>query len=74
MSRAHNKRITLEQQIHPLVTKDIPTFFPAIVLSDISPFRTFVTFRHYDGRAERYFSMVAVNSAVTRRSVAGSAD
>ena len=43
MSKAHNERMTLEQQIQPLVTKDIRTFFPAMVvrigLSDISPLR-----------------------------------
>jgi hypothetical protein len=62
MSKAHNERMTLEQQIQPLVTKDIRAFFPAMVvrigLSAVSasalrsyggqaPFRTFVTFRHY---------------------------
>jgi CO dehydrogenase/acetyl-CoA synthase beta subunit len=31
MSKARNERMTLEQQIQPLVTKDIPTFFPALV-------------------------------------------
>jgi len=46
MSKARNERMTLEQQIQPLEGRDIPTFFPAIGLSGISPFRTFVTFRH----------------------------
>jgi hypothetical protein len=50
MSKARNERMTLERQIHTLEGKDIPTFFPAIRLSDISPFRTLVTFRHYAGR------------------------
>jgi hypothetical protein len=55
MSKAHNERMILDQQIQPLTTKDIRTFFPAMVvrigLSDISPFRTFVTFRHYERSA-----------------------
>ncbi|HQX82512.1 MAG TPA: hypothetical protein PKW63_12190 [Vicinamibacterales bacterium] len=32
MSKAHNERMTLEQQIQPLVTKDIRAFFPAMVV------------------------------------------
>jgi hypothetical protein len=62
MSKAHNGRMTLEQQIQPLEGKDIPTFFPAIGLSGIFhlrpsgatadklPFRTFVTFVHCQRR------------------------
>ena len=46
MSKAPNERMTLERQIQTLEGKDIPTFFPAIGLSDISPFRTFVAFVH----------------------------
>jgi len=30
MFKAHNERMTLEQQIQPLVTQDIQTFFPAM--------------------------------------------
>jgi hypothetical protein len=50
MSKARNERMTLERQIQPLTAKDIPTFFPAIGVSGISPFRSFVTFRHYKRR------------------------
>ncbi|MSO50606.1 MAG: hypothetical protein EXQ49_12050 [Acidobacteria bacterium] len=45
MFKARNERMTLEQQIQPLTTQDIPTFFPAMVcphfaisdICDISP-------------------------------------
>ena len=48
MSKARNERMTLEQQIQPLTTKDIRTFFPAMVcpqfaisdICDISPLLT----------------------------------
>jgi hypothetical protein len=53
MSKARNERMTSEQQIQPLEGKDIRSFFPAIGLSDISPFRTFVAFVHYAQRGER---------------------
>jgi hypothetical protein len=38
MSKARNDRMTLEQQIQPLTTKDIQAFFPAMVCP---------TFRHF---------------------------
>jgi hypothetical protein len=38
MSKAHNERMTLEQQIQPLATKDIRAFFPAIALSAVRHF------------------------------------
>ena len=38
MFKARNERMTLEQQIQPLVTKDIRGFFPTMVCP---------TFRHF---------------------------
>ena len=67
MSRARNERMTLELQIQPLDTKDIPAFFPTIALSDISPFRSFVTFRHYERSAMGRLAASSVNVSPAAR-------
>jgi len=38
MFKAHNGRMTLEQQIQPLEGKDIPGFFPAMVCPAVRHF------------------------------------